>query len=75
MGLAPFGTCCEDLRQAMHSKESSTFRVEDGVLFLTIGIVPMTEEVGYFTKPVRFCPFCGIELQSANSIQTWYSKR
>ena len=75
MGPAPFGTCCEDLRQSMHSKESSTFRVEDGVLFLTIGIVSMGEEVGHFTKPVRFCPFCGTELQSAEDIQTWYGKR
>ena len=76
MAVAPaFGTCCEHLRQSMHNKEGSTFRVEDGVLFLTIGIVPMAEEVGHFTKPVRFCPFCGIELQSANDIQTWYGKR
>jgi hypothetical protein len=66
-----FGTCCEDLRQAMHSRETSTFQVEDGVLFLTIGIVSMPREVGYFTKPVRFCPFCGTELQSAEAIAAW----
>ena len=28
-----FGTCCEDLRQSMHTKENSTFSVEDGMLF------------------------------------------
>ncbi len=66
-----FGACCENLRQAMHSKENSTFQVEDGVLFLTIGIVPMPKQVGYFTKPVRFCPFCGTELQSAEQIAAW----
>jgi hypothetical protein len=69
--VGAFGACCEDLRQAMHSKESSTFQVEDGVLFLTIGIVQMQKEVGYFTKPVRFCPFCGTELQSAETVAAW----
>ena len=66
-----FGTCCEDLRQSMHTKENSTFSIENGVLFLTIGIVPMPKEVGYFTKPVRFCPFCGTELQTAEKIAAW----
>jgi len=51
--------------------ETSTFQVEDGVLFLTIGIVPMSRQVGHFTKPVRFCPFCGTELQSAETIAAW----
>jgi hypothetical protein len=69
--VGAFGTCCEDLRQAMHSKESSIFQVEDGLLFLTIGIVPMQKEIGYFTKPVRFCPFCGTELQSAETVAAW----
>lgn len=66
-----FGTCCEHLRQAMHNKENSTFQLEDGVLFLTIGIVPMQQQVGHFTKPVHFCPFCGTELQSAEKIAAW----
>ncbi len=55
----------------MHRKENSTFSVEGDMLFLTIGIVPMPKEVGYFTKPVRFCPFCGTELQSARKIAEW----
>jgi hypothetical protein len=69
--VGAFGTCCEDLRQAMHSRESSTFQVEDGVLFLTIGIVQTEQQLGYFTKPVRFCPFCGTELQLAETIAAW----
>ena len=55
----------------MHTRENSTFSVESGMLFLTIGIVPMAKEIGYFTKPVRFCPFCGTELQSAEKIAEW----
>jgi NADH pyrophosphatase NudC (nudix superfamily) len=73
--MTAFGMCCEDLRQSMHNKEGSMFRVDEGVLSLTIGIVPMAKEVGHFTKPIRFCPFCGTELQSANDIQTWYQTR
>lgn len=55
----------------MHSKENSTFQAENGTLFLIIGIVPTEREVGYFTKPVRFCPFCGTEIQSAEKISEW----
>ena len=69
-----FGTCCEDLRQSMHKKENSTFSVDNGALFLTVSIVPMPNEVGHFTKPVRFCPFCGTELQSAEDIKSWYDR-
>jgi hypothetical protein len=69
-----FGTCCEDLRQAMHKKANSTFSVESGILFLVIGILPTAEGVGYMTKPVRFCPFCGTELQSPHALQAWASR-
>ncbi len=71
-GPASFGTCCADLRQAMHSKANSMFQVDDGLLFLTICTVPMQNQVGYFTQPVRFCPFCGTELQSAKAIAAWW---
>ena len=70
-GVPRFGTCCEDLRQAMHPGKNSMFSVEDGVLFLNVAIVPMQDATGWFTKPVRFCPFCGTELQSAEDIRAW----
>jgi hypothetical protein len=66
-----FGQCCDDLRQAMHPGKNSMFNVEDGILFLNIAIVPMESATGWFTKPVRFCPFCGTELQSAEAIGAW----
>jgi hypothetical protein len=71
---AIFGTCCEDLRQAMHSRENSTFSVDGGMLFLTIGIVPSPNEIGHFAKPVRFCPFCGTELQTPEGIKIGYQQ-
>jgi hypothetical protein len=59
----------------MHNKEGSTFQVEEGVLFLTVGILAMTEQAGHLAKAVRFCPFCGTELQSTEAIQSWYATR
>jgi hypothetical protein len=69
-----FGQCCEDLRMAMHKRDNSTFTVEGGILFLTIGIVSMERQTGVFTKPVRFCPFCGTEVQSAEELGDWGKK-
>jgi len=75
VAAAPFGSCCENLRQAMHSKTNSTFQLEGDVLFLIIGIVPMQNQTGYFSKPIRFCPFCGSELQTADQIAAWDQKQ
>ena len=69
-----FGTCCDDLRQAMHPGKNSMFSVDDGILFLNIAIVPMKDATGWFTKPVKFCPFCGASLQSAEDIQAWSNR-
>jgi NADH pyrophosphatase NudC (nudix superfamily) len=35
----------------------------------------MTEQAGHLAKAVRFCPFCGTELQSTEAIQSWYATR
>jgi hypothetical protein len=59
----------------MHKKDSSMFSVDDGILFLNIGIVQMETQTGYFMKPVRFCPFCGVELQSADKLAAWSKSR
>jgi hypothetical protein len=69
-----FGQCREDLRQRC-TKDSSMFSVDDGILFLNIGIVQMETQTGYFMKPVRFCPFCGVELQSADKLAAWSKSR
>ncbi|MEA2906081.1 MAG: hypothetical protein QOG83_577 [Alphaproteobacteria bacterium] len=47
------------------------FSDEGGILMLNVAVVPMAESTGWFSKPVRFCPFCGTELQSAEQIQAW----
>ena len=66
-----FGKCCEDLRQAMHAGKNSMFNDEDGILLLNVAVVPMQGSTGWFSKPVRFCPFCGTELQPAEDIRAW----
>jgi len=66
-----FGKCCEDLRQAMHAGNNSMFNDEDGILLLNVAVVPMQGSTGWFSKPVRFCPFCGTELQPAEDIRAW----
>lgn len=50
------------------------FNVENGILFLNIAIVPMESASGWLMKPVRFCPFCGTELQPAEAIEAWGRK-
>jgi hypothetical protein len=70
-GTRHFGTCCENLRQAMHSGKNSMFSDEAGILMLNVAIVQMPDSTGWFAKPVRFCPFCGTELQSAEAISAW----
>jgi hypothetical protein len=50
------------------------FSVDDGVLFLNVAVAPMRNATGWFTKLVRFCPFCGTELQSTDAIQGWANR-
>jgi hypothetical protein len=59
------------MRQSMHPGKNSMFSDEGGILMLNVAVVPMAESTGWFSKPVRFCPFCGTELQSAEQIQAW----
>lgn len=64
-----FGSCCEDLRDAMNAPPESFFRVEEGgVLYLTVGYVQTEQGPGFFDQAVLFCPFCGAKLQTREQI-------
>jgi hypothetical protein len=64
-----FGSCCKDLADAMSEVPNSFFRVEaNGVLYLSVGFVSTDNGPGYFDQAVLFCPFCGTELQSKQTI-------
>jgi hypothetical protein len=69
MSAAEFGSCCKDLRAAMHDVPSSFFRVEgNGVLYLSVGYVSTPSGPGFFDQAVLFCPFCGATLQDRKDI-------
>ncbi len=66
-----FGSCCDDLNEALKFGETrkSFFRIEEnGVLYLTFGYVSMPEGTGWFDQAVLFCPFCGKQLQNKSEI-------
>ena len=66
----PFGSCCDDLRDAMALNATRFFRVEDnGVLYMTVGMVQTTDGPGWFDQAVIFCPFCGTRLQTREAIR------
>ena len=69
MSDKPFGSCCESLQRAM-AQPHALIRVEtNGVLYLSVGYVNIESGgVGWFDQAVRFCPFCGTALQTAESI-------
>ena len=53
----------------MSEVPNSLFRVEEnGVLYLAVGYVSTENGPGYFDQAVRFCPFCGVELQTKQAI-------
>ena len=65
MNPESFGSCCDDLANAMKLPPASFFRVDDrGVLFLSVGYAQTESGTGFFDSAVFFCPFCGRELQT-----------
>lgn len=71
-GNSGFGSCCEELKEVMSGEDFEPLIqvAEDGVLYMSVGLVDMEdEEPGMVDHPVFFCPFCGTELQSAEEVQ------
>jgi len=69
MASQPFGNCCEDMVHARTKAPESFFRVaENGVFYLTVGMVMTEDGAGYFDQAVLFCPFCGTALQTRGAI-------
>ncbi|MEX0614219.1 MAG: hypothetical protein WD229_19015 [Pirellulales bacterium] len=59
----------QDLKDAMGQPPIRFFRVEDnGVLYLTVGYMQTDQGPGFYDQAVIFCPFCGKQLQSRESI-------
>jgi hypothetical protein len=65
-----FGTCCKDLADAITDVPHSFFRVEsNGVLYLSVGYTQTEQGPGFFDQAILFCPFCGVELQTRETIR------
>ncbi|HRQ27241.1 hypothetical protein [Hyphomicrobium sp.] len=67
-----FGSCCEELQEAMSGEEFEPLITvgDDGVLYMSVGMVELEdEEPGMVDHPVFFCPFCGSGLQTPEDVR------
>lgn len=67
-----FGSCCEELKDAMSGEEFEPLITlgDDGVLYMSVGLVELDEdEPGMVDHPVFFCPFCGQGLQTPDEVR------
>ena len=68
--MSRFGSCCNDMRDALQTPPESMFRVEDnGVLYLSVGYANTEQGIGWYDQAVFFCPFCGTSLQTREEIR------
>ena len=67
-----FGTCCAELKEIMAGEEFEPLVTvgENGVLYMSVGLVEDGEEGGgMIDHPVFFCPFCGGKLQTEDDVR------
>lgn len=67
-----FGSCCDELKEAMAGEDFEPLVSEgdDGVLYLAVGLLDLEDdEPGMVDHPMFFCPFCGTRLQTEQEIQ------
>ena len=67
-----FGSCCEDLEEAMSGAEFDPLITvgDDGVLYMSVGQIELEDdEPGLVDHPVFYCPFCGQELQTVDEVR------
>jgi hypothetical protein len=66
-----FGTCCNELKEAIAGQGFEPLFVvgEDGILYMSVGELMLDENhLSYVEHPVFFCPFCGTKLQSRDEV-------
>jgi len=67
-----FGTCCEDLEEAMSGEEFDPLITvgTDGVLYMSVGQIELEDdEPGLVDHPMFYCPFCGKDLQTVEEVR------
>ena len=66
--------CCSDMRETLtelpREVEPLVRRDEEagGNLMMTVGLVMTENGPGYFDRAVMYCPFCGTQLQTPESV-------
>lgn len=78
------GGCCDGMKKAIDGDFRSHFHIQEdnGVLYLSIGHLDIKQGqeympgrtaekdmIGWFDQAVMYCPFCGVELQTKDSIK------
>lgn len=70
-GIGQFGSCCSDLKEVLAGEEFEPLVTvsEQGVLYMSVGLIDEGDEGGMVDHPVFFCPFCGKGLQTEDDVR------
>lgn len=64
------GFCCEELEEAVSpDPEASLIEHDSGLILLNLGHREEGGETGVVLTTIRFCPFCGTEIQTDEDIE------
>jgi hypothetical protein len=62
--------CCEELEDAVSSDpEDALIEHDSGLILLNLGQREADGETGVVLATIRFCPFCGTEIQTDEDIE------
>lgn len=67
-----FGTCCEELKEALGSEAFDPLITvgDDGVLYMSVGLLDTEDdEASIVEHPIFFCPFCGAKVQTPDGVK------
>lgn len=69
-----FGSCCAELKDAMAGEDFEPLIAvgDDGVLYMSVGMVAMEDDeddTGMVDHPIFFCPFCGTAVQTPEEVR------
>ena len=64
------GFCCEELAEAVSPDTTASLIEHDsGLILLNLGEREEEGETGVVLATIRFCPFCGTEIQTDEDIE------
>jgi hypothetical protein len=64
------GFCCEELEDAVSSDaDAALIEHDSGLILLNLGQREADGETGTVLATIRFCPFCGTEIQTDEDIE------